>query len=65
MSSAFALIAITLPTVSGAAVTTRLTARNAQSEVAALKRVDWTSNVKVSRGNGSWTFISGGLPGPS
>jgi hypothetical protein len=33
-----------------------------QSEIAAVKRVHWTSNVAVSYGNGSWTFKSDGLP---
>jgi hypothetical protein len=33
-----------------------------QSEVAAVKRVHWTSNVTVSYGKGSWTFASNGLP---
>jgi hypothetical protein len=57
------LITVTLPTVTGAStVTTRFTARSAQSEVEALKRVAWTTNVKVSLGDGSWTFTSSGLP---
>ena len=63
VSAAVVLIAVTLPAVaSGAAVATRVTARSAQSEAAALKRVAWTTNVKVSLGNGSWTFTSNGLP---
>ncbi len=62
-SSVLTLVAVTLPTVASATtVTTRLTARSAQSEVAALERVAWTTNVKVSLANGSWTFTSSGLP---
>jgi len=33
-----------------------------QSELVALKRVRWTTNVAVSIGDGSWTFKSDGLP---
>ena len=63
MCAVVTLIAVTLPTVTSAAtLTTRFTARSAQSEVPALKRVAWTTNVKVSLGNGSWNFTSSGLP---
>ena len=55
-------IAVTSPSLAGATVKTRVTARSAQSEAAAIRRVDWTSNVKVSLGHGSWTFTSDGLP---
>ena len=33
-----------------------------QSEVAAIKRVHWTTNVTVKFAKGSWTFTSDGLP---
>jgi hypothetical protein len=33
-----------------------------QSESAAIARVKWTSNVKVTKASGSWTFTSTGLP---
>jgi hypothetical protein len=36
-----------------------------QSEVTAIKKVHWTSNVAISYGNGSWTFTSNGLPSSS
>lgn len=63
VSTVVTVFALTLPTVaSGATLTTRFTTRSAQSEAAALKKVAWTTNVKVSLGNGSWTFTSSGLP---
>jgi hypothetical protein len=33
-----------------------------QSEHVALRYVHWTSNVTVTQGKGSWTFVSNGLP---
>jgi hypothetical protein len=33
-----------------------------QSEAAAVKRVKWTSNVRVTYSNGSWSFASAGIP---
>ncbi len=49
---------LTLP----AGATTTYRDSTPQSEVAAVKRVHWTSNVSVSYGDGSWTFKSNGLP---
>jgi len=56
------ITAVMLPTMASAEVSSRVSARRAQSEAAALARVDSTSNVNVSRGHGSWTFTSNGLP---
>jgi hypothetical protein len=39
-----------------------VTITTAQSELTAIKRVKWTSNVRVSVSNGSWTFKSDGVP---
>jgi hypothetical protein len=33
-----------------------------QSEAAAVKRVKWTSNVRVTYSDGSWSFASAGIP---
>jgi hypothetical protein len=54
------LLGLTMPNVAGASGAHA--ARTPQSEVSALKRVKWTSNVTVSISNGSWTFKSDGLP---
>ncbi len=42
-----------------------VTVATAQSELIAIKRVSWTSNVTVSVSNGSWTFQSDGVPSSS
>jgi hypothetical protein len=42
-----------------------VTVSTPQSELAAVKRVKWTSNVTVSLSNGSWTFRSDGDPASS
>ena len=39
-----------------------VTVTTAQSEVTAIARVRWTSNVKISMDNGAWTFASDGIP---
>jgi hypothetical protein len=63
VSTAVIFLTVSLQTVaSGTTVTTRLSARNAQSEEQAMTKVAWTTKVKVSLGNGSWTFTSNGLP---
>jgi YHYH protein len=49
----------------GAATTSAYRDTTPQSEAAAIKRVHWTSNVKVSNASGSWTFTSDGLPASS
>jgi hypothetical protein len=40
----------------------QVTVTTAQSELVAIKRVGWTSNVTVNLSNGSWTFKSDGVP---
>jgi hypothetical protein len=45
-----------------AAVPRRLPATPAVSESVAIAKAKWTSNVVVTRGSGSWTFTSNGLP---
>jgi len=39
-----------------------VTVTTAQSELAALKEVKWTSNVTATAAHGSWTFKSDGVP---
>jgi hypothetical protein len=39
-----------------------VTVTTAQSELAAIKQVKWTSNVTVTLSDGSWTFKSDGVP---
>jgi hypothetical protein len=41
---------------------THVTVTTAQSELSAIKRVKWTSNVAVTVSDGSWTFRSDGVP---
>jgi hypothetical protein len=52
-----------MPTLAGA-VTKENAARvtTPQNEATAVKRVKWTSNVRVSYAVGSWTFTSEGIP---
>ena len=61
---ATALVASTvaLSTQAGAAGHAKFGDATRQSESAAIDRVKWTSNVKVTKGHGSWTFASDGLP---
>jgi hypothetical protein len=56
------LLLFSVVTPPAGAATTTYRDSTPQSEVAAVKRVHWTSNVAVSYGSGSWTFRSNGLP---
>ncbi len=59
------LVGAMTPAVANASTTRTYSATTRQSEVAAVRRVKWTSNVAVSVGKGSWTFTSDGLPASS
>ncbi len=48
--------------VSAAGATAHLSRATAQSEIPALRRVHWTSNVSLTYENGAWTFESDGRP---
>jgi hypothetical protein len=56
------LLLVSVLTAPAGATATTYRDSTPQSEVAAIKRVHWTSNVTVSFGSGSWTFTSNGLP---
>lgn len=56
------LLLVSVLTAPAGATATTYRDSTPQSEVAAIKRVHWTSNVAVSFGSGSWTFTSNGLP---
>jgi hypothetical protein len=57
------LIAAMPMTFAGAATKeSALRATTPQSEAVAVKRVKWTSNVRVTYSGGSWTFTSEGIP---
>src|ERR1700684_4401918 len=59
-AGALVLLGLAIPNIAGASDTH--VAVTSQSELSALQRVKWTSNVSVSMSNGSWTFKSDGLP---
>lgn len=58
---AVALVSFSLLAAPGAGASP-VTRATPQSEAAALARVKWMANVSVSRGDGSWTFASDGIP---
>jgi hypothetical protein len=58
---ALLLIGCLVPSVATASAK-RYGVNTRQSELAAVRRVKWTSNVATSTGKGSWTFKSDGLP---
>jgi hypothetical protein len=61
-SLVLALVGAVAPGVAEAAVGQRVGVHTRQSEATAIKGVKWTSNVTRTLGNGSWTFVSDGVP---
>lgn len=59
---AASLVGALTPAVAHASAKSSYGVSTRESEVAAVRRVKWTSNVAVSVGRGSWTFKSNGLP---
>lgn len=57
-----ALTGVLVPSLASAATHASYRVTTPQSERTALTYVHWASNVKVTLGNGSWTFSSDGLP---